>query len=51
MNPRLPFTRRDFLHASGFGIGGLALTFLLHQETQAATAAEILKRLPSADSP
>ena len=30
-------TRRDFLQTSGFGIGGLALSFLLNQEGQTAT--------------
>src|SRR6516162_8359110 len=32
MNRPRALTRRDFLHTSGFGIGGLALTYLLHQE-------------------
>jgi hypothetical protein len=32
MNVRQGFARRDFLRSSGFGIGGLALTYLLHQE-------------------
>jgi hypothetical protein len=41
MFPRLPLTRRDFLQTSGFGIGGLALSFLLHQEARAATASSI----------
>src|SRR5437588_11252328 len=30
------YTRRDFLHATGFGIGGLALTYLLNQEESRA---------------
>jgi hypothetical protein len=29
-------TRREFLHSSGFGIGGLALSWLLHREGTAA---------------
>jgi hypothetical protein len=38
MNARRPFTRRDFLQTSGFGIGGLALTLLLAE--QGVSAAE-----------
>jgi hypothetical protein len=36
-------TRRDFLHGAGFGIGGLALAYLLHQEGRAARAPQDLK--------
>src|SRR4051812_5384511 len=36
MNPRGRFTRRDFLQTSGFGIGGLALAYLLSREGTAA---------------
>lgn len=32
MDTRRRFTRRDFLQTSGFGIGGLALAYLLNQE-------------------
>src|SRR5262245_59488877 len=32
MNPPRPFTRRDFLRTSGFGVGGLALACLLAEE-------------------
>src|SRR5215469_14266197 len=32
MDMRRRLTRRDFLQTSGFGIGGLALTYLLNQE-------------------
>src|SRR5260370_455293 len=32
MDARRWLTRRDFLQTSGFGIGGLALTWLLNQE-------------------
>jgi hypothetical protein len=32
MNMDEGFTRRDFLRSSGFGIGGLVLTYLLNQE-------------------
>src|SRR6266542_5244950 len=32
MDARRWLTRRDFLQTTGFGIGGLALTWLLHQE-------------------
>jgi hypothetical protein len=32
MDPTHSLTRRRFLQTSGFGIGGLALTWLLHQE-------------------
>src|SRR6058998_505666 len=38
MNPFQPFSRRDFLQASGFGIGGLALSWLLSQEGRSAGA-------------
>src|SRR5438876_5645867 len=38
MNSRHPCTRRDFLHTSGFGIGGLALTWLLNDEGPATGA-------------
>jgi hypothetical protein len=31
MNPQRLLSRRDLLHSSGFGIGGLALAYLLHQ--------------------
>src|SRR5215203_1126107 len=32
MFPHPCLTRRDFLHTAGFGIGGLALSYLLAQE-------------------
>jgi hypothetical protein len=32
METQPSWTRRDFLHHAGFGIGGLALTYLLNQE-------------------
>src|SRR5262245_49935562 len=36
METHLPLTRRDFLRTSGFGIGGLALAYLLNQEGRSA---------------
>src|SRR5258706_7043693 len=37
------FSRRYFLQSSGFGIGGLALTYLLQQEAAAEPVAQDLK--------
>jgi hypothetical protein len=38
MDARRPPSRRDFLHETGFGIGGLALAWLLSREGPAAAA-------------
>src|SRR5206468_1130951 len=35
--------RRSFLQSSGFGVGGLALAYLLHQEAAAEPGAQDLK--------
>ncbi len=43
MNPSRPFTRRDFLRTTGFGVGGLALACLLEQEGAAAQAPQDLR--------
>src|SRR5438270_12504783 len=37
MNSGSRFTRRALLQATGFGIGGLALSWLLNQQTASAT--------------
>ena len=37
------FSRRSFLQTSGFGVGGLALTYLLQQEAAAEPVAQDLK--------
>src|SRR3954451_2986010 len=49
MNPQSWYTRRDFLRTSGFGIGGLALTWLLDQE--GLSAAESSTLIPQDLSP
>jgi hypothetical protein len=48
MNPRLWRTRREFLQTSGFGIGGLALGWLLAQDGRSAAppAAQDLRPRP-----
>jgi hypothetical protein len=38
MNHNRPFTRRDFLRETGFGVGGLALACLLNQDGLAGAA-------------
>src|SRR5262245_36190322 len=43
MNSRRQFTRRNFLRMAGFGIGGLALTWLLNQEGFAGAEPQDLK--------
>ncbi|HKB37815.1 MAG TPA: DUF1501 domain-containing protein, partial [Gemmataceae bacterium] len=43
MNSRRQFTRRNFLRMAGFGIGGLALTWLLNQEGIAGAEPQDLK--------
>src|SRR5262245_50734907 len=44
MDTRRPLTRRDFLHTAGFGVGGLALTYLLHQEGVLRAAQDLKPR-------
>src|SRR3954453_20218389 len=44
MNHCRPLTRRDFLRTSGFGVGGLALSYLLHQEGLLAAPQDLKPR-------
>src|SRR5438105_10852426 len=37
-------TRRDFLHTTGFGVGGLALAYLLNQDRVTAASQDLTPR-------